>query len=185
MTEPMPEEPQLFEFTDAPMPNHTASADFVADPPPVTTEGGFRGFAQRSARNGRKARVKADVPIAIKAAIPNKKGQFVEPLMKLYAGAGTAVMMFDPVCGQAVLMSAQKCAESVDELAYQNESVRKAVWALTQTSIMGAVLVAHLPIIMAVVMHHVPAAQQAMGAMGANMMEEFLKQNTEAEDSTE
>lgn len=177
MSEETPD-PGLFEFVDAPMPDHNASANFVADPPPPSTEGGFRGFAQRSARKGRTKRVEANVPIAVKAAIPNKKGQFVEPLVKLYAGAGTAVMMFDPVCGQAVLMSAQKCAETVDELAYQNESVRKAVWGLTQTSIMGAVFVAHLPIIMAIVMHHVPAAQQAMGAMGANMMEEFLKQTT-------
>lgn len=185
MIEPTPDEtPRLdaseLSFSDAPAPNHHASSDFHSDDPPATnTVGGFRGFASRSARKGRTKpkETKQDFPLVIKQ-IPNRKGQFVEPLTQLYAGIGTTVILFDPVCGQAILQSAPKCAESIDELAYRNEAVRRAVFALTQTSAIGAVLVAHLPIIMAVVMHHVPAAQQAFGVMGANMMEEFLKQST-------
>lgn len=189
MTEPTPEvngqQPIDFgglEFSDAPMPDASASADFVSDSPPEPQPGGFRGFASRSARAGartRKAKTepKKDFPLLVQS-IPNRKGQFVEPLTQIYAGIGTAVIMFDPVCGQAILTSATKCAETIDELAYKNEAVRRAVWALTQTSLWGAVIVAHMPIVMAVVMHHVPAAQQAFGALGANMMEEFLKQTT-------
>lgn len=182
MTEPMPGEMPIdgLTFEDAPTPNAEASRGFVADPPPEPDKGGFRGFASRSARNGSRSRrsKKTETPLAVQVAIPNRKGQFVEPLTKMYAAVGTGVIMFDPVCGQAVLMSAQKCAETVDELAYNNEAVRRAVWALCQTSVWGAVIAAHMPIIMAIVMHHVPAAQQAFGAMGANMMEEFLKQTT-------
>lgn len=193
MTDPTPEEIPgqqsldlgALQFSDAPMPNPEASKDFTPDEPPArNASGGFRGFASRSARAGRakKEPKPKDFPLIVQQ-IPNRKGQFVQPLTEFYAGIGTAVIMFDPVCGQAILTSATKCAETIDELAYRNEAVRRAVWGLTQTSAWGAVLIAHMPIIMAVVMHHVPAAQQAFGALGANMMEEFLKQTTPEDDT--
>jgi hypothetical protein len=183
MTEPI--DPNQLSFSDMPepdpVPNYQASESFPeSEPPgPSRTPGGFRAFAQRSATKAPRAKreTKKTPPMAI-AAIPNRKGQFVEPLMKMYGTAGAVVMMYDPICGTAVMTSAQKCAETMDELAYQNEAVRRVVWSMTRTSTFGAVIVAHLPIIMAVVMHHVPAAQEAFGAMGANMMEEFLKQST-------
>lgn len=92
-----------------------------------------------------------------------KKGAFIEPLTELYTLLGGVLMPFDPQCANAVIVSAEKCAESMDELAYQNESVRRALTALTQTSAWGAVIFAHLPIIMSIAMHHGP------GGMGKAM----------------
>jgi hypothetical protein len=181
MTEQIePIDPSALQFEPDPMPNFRASENVEETEPPApsTGTGGFRGFASRSARKPRvKKETKATVPLAIQS-IPNRKGQFVEPLMKMYGMAGATVMMYDPICGTAIMTSAQKCAETMDELAYQNESVRRVIWSLTRSSTFGAVIVAHLPILMAVIMHPVPAAQEAFGAMGANMMEEFLKQST-------
>ncbi len=83
-----------------------------------------------------------------------KKGAFVEPLTQMYGFAGVALMMRDPHCGQVVLENAERCAEALDELAYQNESVRRVLDALTTTSAFGMVLMAHAPIIAAVASHH-------------------------------
>jgi hypothetical protein len=104
---------------------------------------------------------------ARKKAVPRRKGQFVEPLTQMYAMVGAVAMPFDPVCANAVITSAQQCAESLDELAYQNEAVRRALYSLTQTSAIGAVMVAHAPIAIAVMMHHNNAAQKFLGNMGA------------------
>lgn len=109
-----------------------------------------------------------------------KKGAFVEPLEQLYTTIGMMLMAFDPTCAEVVIKSANQCAEAMDELAYQNEAVRRALVALTTTSAVGAVLFAHAPIIMAVAMHHGP------GKMTDTMMGMFTKerpQDTVADDN--
>lgn len=83
-----------------------------------------------------------------------KQGAFVEPLMQMYGFAGAALMMKDQHCGTVVLENAEACAQAMDELAYQNESVRRVLDMLTTTSAIGQVLMAHAPIIMAVASHH-------------------------------
>lgn len=83
-----------------------------------------------------------------------KKGAFTEHLEGLYALAGTAVFMRDQHCGTVILENAEKCAEALDELAYQNESVRRVLDALVTTSAFGAVVMAHAPIIVAMASHH-------------------------------
>lgn len=100
-----------------------------------------------------------------------KKGAFTEPLTELYTTLGMVLMPFDAQCANVVIKSAEQCAESMDELAYRNESVRRALAAITQTSAWGAVIFAHLPIIMAVVMHHGP------GKMNDAMMGMFVNGN--------
>lgn len=115
-------------------------------------------------------------PAARKKAVPRRKGQFVEPLTQMYAMVGAVAMPFDPVCANAVITSAQQCAESLDELAYQNEAVRRALYSLTQTSAIGAVAIAHAPIAMAVMMHHSNTAQKFLGDMGAAMADKVEDQ---------
>lgn len=83
-----------------------------------------------------------------------KKGAFTEPLMQMYGIAGMAVFMRDQHCGQAIFDNAEKCAEALDELAYQNEAVRRVMDALVSTTAIGTVIAAHVPIIMAVASHH-------------------------------
>jgi hypothetical protein len=164
------DEPFELNIEDEPtQPNHKASSGF-------TTETDDRRRSPFLGERLSRARKKKDTTPKAIVAIPNRKGQFKEPLTKLYAGVGTMMMIADPICGTAILSSAEKCAETLDQLAYENEAARRAIWMLTQTSTMGMVLVAHMPIMMAVAMHHVPKMQEAFGAMGANMMEEFLKQ---------
>lgn len=105
-----------------------------------------------------------------------KHGAFVEPLQQMYAGIGIMLMPIDPVCANAVLSSAENCARTLDDLAYQNEAVRRVLTSLVTTSAAGAVFLAHMPILMAVVMHHVPSVQRAMGKMGEEMVENITRQ---------
>jgi hypothetical protein len=83
-----------------------------------------------------------------------KKGAFTEHLMGLYGMAGVAVAMRDEHCGTAILENAEKCAEALDELAYQNESVRRVLDTLVATTAFGQVVMAHAPIIIAIASHH-------------------------------
>ncbi len=122
---------------------------------------------------------KAEAPpkrVARKVTVPNKKGQFVGPLTTLYMGVGGFLMHFDPVCANAVIQSAEPCAILWDELAYQNEAVRRFLWSLTQVSLGSKLFLAHMPIFMAVFMHHVPAAQRMMGKMGEQFAETIANQ---------
>jgi hypothetical protein len=83
-----------------------------------------------------------------------KKGQFIEPLTQLYALIGLGVSSVDQVCGPAILASASDCAKALDDLAYTNEAVRRALLSLTTVSGYGQVILAHVPIILAVASHH-------------------------------
>lgn len=83
-----------------------------------------------------------------------KKGAFTEPLTEMYGFVGMAIFMRDQHCGTVVMENAEKCAEALDELAYQNESVRRVLDKLTTTSAFGAVVLAHAPIIAAIAAHH-------------------------------
>lgn len=118
-----------------------------------------------------------------KPAVPNKRGQFTEKIAALYMGIGAFAMPFDPVCANAIIVAAPKCAEYWDELAYTNEPVRRFLWQLTQVSLTTKLLMAHMPIIIAIVMHHVPAAQMMMGKMGADMAEKIAQQMNAAGES--
>lgn len=107
--------------------------------------GGRKEKPEEKPRRGRKPK---------KPVSRAKKGAFTEHLMGMYGMAGVAVYMRDEHCGQVILDNAEKCAEALDELAYQNESVRRVLDALVATSAFGQVVMAHAPIIMAMASHH-------------------------------
>lgn len=101
-----------------------------------------------------------------------KRGALVQPLTQLYTSVGALMIPFDPTCGSAIIANAENCARTLDDLAYQNDAVRRALTALVQTSVWGGVIAAHTPILLAIAIHHVPSVQTAMGAMG----EQFANQ---------
>lgn len=79
-----------------------------------------------------------------------------KPLTDIYTTLGTLMFPFDNVCGNAVIESAEQCAESLETLARENEAVRRVLIMLCETSAWGMVITAHLPILMAVTAHHMP-----------------------------
>lgn len=101
------------------------------------------------------------------------RGGLRGPLEQLYTGIGMSVMPFDPSCGRIIIENAGKCAEALDELAKTNTAVRNILISLCTTSAVGAVVMAHAPIVMAIAMHHVPALknrQEKMVGEFAEMM---------------
>lgn len=108
--------------------------------------------------------------------IPNRKGQFVEPLTALYMSAGAIMLPIDPICGNAIIQVAEECANAWDELAQKNDAVRKFLWGITQTSLTTKLFFAHMPLFMAVFMHHSPFAQKKMSEMGQSMAETIANQ---------
>lgn len=124
-------------------------------------------------KRGRKPKtVSAPKPVPTR-----QKGKYVAPLTELYGFVGMGLLVVDPVCGKAVLESAEGCAKSVDELAYKNAAVRRVVESLTQTSAIGAVVMAHMPILLAVASHH-------GGRMFSAMMPTTIEAETSADDDT-
>lgn len=79
-----------------------------------------------------------------------KKDEFVQPLTELYTLVGTVTFVVDQRVAETVIAQAPACAQSLNDLAAKNPEVRKALRSLTQASAMGAVVVAHAPIAVAV-----------------------------------
>jgi len=101
-------------------------------------------------------------PVPDKPETPSKvtyrPGILVKPLTSFYETIGGMILLVDVVCGQAVIESAEGAAKSLDELARVNPKVRQALLRLISGSVLTQVVVAHLPIIMAIVAHHFPKA---------------------------
>jgi len=98
-----------------------------------------------------------------KASIPRRQGMFIKPLTNLYTSIGIGIMAVDQQCGEVIIKSAEQCAQSLDDLAYQNESVRRVLYGLIQTSAAGAVVIAHAPILISVMLHHMPGMSSRLG----------------------
>lgn len=110
-----------------------------------------------------------------KSTIPNRKGQFVEPVTRAYVMIGGVIAIRDPHCGRVIVMQAEAAAVALDDLAYTDEFTRRILWSLTQTGKYGAVIGAHLPILIAVLIHHVPAISDAISYMGQAFAESVIR----------
>lgn len=76
-----------------------------------------------------------------------KPGELVQPVAKFYGILGLGLMPVRPQTGEAVLRQSMACATAVDNLARENDSVRRVIlWAI-ESGIWGELLVAHLPIV--------------------------------------
>jgi hypothetical protein len=112
--------------------------------------------------NGRAPRQGRSGGVKTKATIPNRKGQFIEPVTQFYTMVGGVVMIRDPMCGRVIIQQAGAAAEAIDDLAYTDEVIRRLLWSATQTGKYGKVIAVHVPILIVVLMHHVPAVQESM-----------------------
>jgi len=106
--------------------------------------------------------------------VSNRKGQFVKPLTEMYTSMAFMVAPFNQNVARAIAMNASKCAEAWDELAHQNEAVRKALKGLLSTNATVAVVIAHVPILLAVAAQ-VPAVQTWLGSRFGGAMDDIDK----------
>lgn len=116
---------------------------------------------------------KASKPRTKVTAPPYREGALIEPLSKLYATGALGLMPFAPLTAEALMLNAEACAKAWDEWARTSPTVRRLLYPLINASAGAAVLGAHLPIAMAVVMELRP------GTPFANAMEGYLSGGTE------
>jgi len=138
------------------------SADSVTpeDAPPTFEPPRKPKWWERKPKNGgaKKAKVRKPEP-------PAPRGGLRKPLEDLYAGLGMMLIPFDPSCGKVIIEAAPRCAETLDDLAKTNPAVRRILISLVTTSALGAVIMAHAPILMAIAMHHIPALREKQEKM--------------------
>jgi hypothetical protein len=87
-----------------------------------------------------------------------KAGVLVKPLTGFYETIGGIVLLADQTCGQAIINSAEEAAKSLDELARTNPKIRRILMRLLESGAITKVVIAHMPIILAVLAHHFPNA---------------------------
>lgn len=161
---------------EPPAPDYRASEAMGDEPAPTPLRGRARR-ARKGDANKDAGKTRVEVPKV-------RAGGLVKPLREFYTSLGTVLVPFDPACGTALIENAENCAKSLDTLAQQNDAVRRALIAMTQTSAWGGVMIAHAPIMLMILLHHGPkdvservaplAAMMSPGAFtaGATMPQE-------------
>jgi hypothetical protein len=86
-------------------------------------------------------------------------------LQQAYETLGTVVGLISVPDGEAILAHSESCAAAVTEWAEQDPRVRAALERMLSGSVLGKVVVAHLPIVMAVGMNHGLIPASGLGAL--------------------
>jgi len=89
-------------------------------------------------------------------------GLLVKPLRDLYVTVGTLVLPFNQAVGTAFIQNAEACARSLDNAAKTDKQIRRVLMLLITGSVWGEVIVAHMPIMMALAVTMVPAVRQSL-----------------------
>lgn len=105
---------------------------------------------------GLKGKVSTREPVSERAVPKNKLDIISAGLPGVYQTLGAFTMMVDPVCGEAIINSADECAASLVKVARSNPKVANALIKLMEGGAWTGVAIAHAPIIFAVVSHHAP-----------------------------
>lgn len=142
-------------------PSTVPAAESAAEPPPRRP--GMFGRPPPRATPPRADKRPAKAPKEPKSSATLKRH-----VAELYAAAGMMVLPFDQQCGTVVVNSADQCADSLVKLSEENETVRKLLEGMVQTSAIGAVIVAHMPIIMAVSAHHIAPDRSLLSDPGVS-----------------
>lgn len=162
------------EFGDADQPPHIVpdhKASEKLDPSP-----GFRGRLGKNRFGADKKPPMEDLGKTDR--VPYKPGMFVKPLEEMYGGFAMVLMPINPAVGSALAMQARPCAEAWDRLAHENEAVRKMLRNMLTASATTAVIVAHVPIAMAIAMQF-PFVQEKVAARFGDQVEDELREHTE------
>lgn len=126
----------IFDVTEAPVPDFTQSAKTTKETATDLLEDVKLGTNKK--RGGPPQLVKADHTA----------------IVAFYTMSAFALAPINTDAATAVADSAEKCADTWMELASKNDNVRKAIRALLEGSAWSAVIMAHLPIAMALIPEH-------------------------------
>lgn len=124
-------------------------------PPPRRATRGSSGPAGPSP-SGRSATPKEPIPDVFGGDRTGNKTKLEKGLIKFYGTAGALMVMFDPVCGSALIQDADRMAYAMTQYAETNPAVKKALMGLVESSAIGLVFAAHAPVILTIAAHHTP-----------------------------
>lgn len=79
----------------------------------------------------------------------------LDQLRAMYATAGIALMPFNAGAAISLTENADECVDAWDELAKQNDSVRRALLAMIEGGAWSRVFMAHVPIILSFIPGHI------------------------------
>jgi hypothetical protein len=127
--EPVQDGPLL----DAPIPDHTRSADAPTPPEEPRKRKGLGLGQNRKRASGVRQLTKSDH----------------EKIEGIYITLGFGVMLVNQPAAQTIAEQATPCADAWVNLARENDGVRRALLFVIEGGAWGAVLVAHLPIVFA------------------------------------
>jgi hypothetical protein len=113
----------------------------AAPPPPPEPGSVPRKTPVNPAKEPRKA--KSDISLASEKEIERW-------FLKMYGMVGSFLSVVKPEIGNRILLDAEKCAAANAALAMENESIRRTVSAAMVTGVYGAVIAAHLPLILVI-----------------------------------
>lgn len=153
------------------VPNHRASSGETGEKPRMSTRGPVKPRSLFGRTGGADSN-RASNEKPHKDSPPQLKPAMRQQLSDLYQFIGASVRPFDDLTGQTIIDNADKCADSVYKLAQSNDAVRRVIISLTTTSAVGAVVMAHLPIVLALARHSKNETVKA-GAMGTFMALKF------------
>lgn len=122
----------------------------------------------------KKAKVRKPTP-------PMPRKGLAGPLTNMYTGLGMTLAMVDKQCGMAVVESAEDCAQAWEDLAKTNPKVRRALLMLLETSDVTKIVIAHAPIMAAVMVHHMPLVREQQ----LKVVEMFANQGANEDDGEE
>lgn len=169
-------------------PNHRASdQDGPSKEPPLSFK--ERMMGSRRPPPIRARNVKETKP---RKVIPNKPGQFIEPLTDVYNGLALMVMPFEPELAMTLmsphrtpteedpnpLTVAENCAKAWDEAAQRSENIRRMLDGFLTVSVFGTLLAAHLPLLMILLKNHTSFGERIDPARA---MESMLKRQAQGE----
>lgn len=113
---------------------------------------------------------------------PMPRGGIAAPMAALYKKTGEFIRPFDPGCGTALIMGASDCGKAWEEVCKRNPAVRKWILMLLSSGANMELLVAHLPILAAVAIHHVPAVRDLVTKLTGDMEKMFAQSMAMASD---
>lgn len=79
-------------------------------------------------------------------------------LEQTYTTLGGAVCMFDITCGTVIVEASHEMAVALNAYAEVNPKVKRALLSLLEKTAFGTVMVAHMPFVMIIAVHHTPLA---------------------------
>jgi hypothetical protein len=94
-----------------------------------------------------------------------RPGILVKPLRDMYVTVGTLVIPFNKPVGTSFIQNAENCARALDNAAKADKQIRRVLMLLVQGSVWGEVIIAHMPIMMALAVTMVPSVRSTMNGV--------------------